>query len=143
MDIQRLLTIEENSFDQPWDEKTFLDQMRKRDVIGLVSEVDGIVAGYIMYSLEDGWMRLLNLAVTPELRRQSIGSQLVMKLKSKLELHKREFIEITVREGNTVAQVFFRELGFVCELPVLRSHFEDPVEDGYQLFYRLRKKIKE
>jgi ribosomal-protein-alanine N-acetyltransferase len=57
------------------------------------------------------------------------------KLVGKLSPDRRNRILLEVRETDTVAQLFFRNLGFRA-ISMLREFYEDTAEDAYLFQYR-------
>lgn len=90
----------------------------------------------MVYELHKEKMVVLNLAVHTDYLRQGLGTILTDKLKSKLSTHRRTLIEFSIRESNSVGQMFFSANGFMAT-KVLREEYEDNGEDGYRMEYRL------
>jgi ribosomal-protein-alanine N-acetyltransferase len=133
--MPEVLAIEKESFEFPWSEDDFLRQLRQRNSIGMVADIDDKVAGYMIYELAKSRLRLVNMAVAPEIRRQGIGTQMIEKLASKLSRERRSQVALAVRESNLPAQLFFRDCGFKA-VNTLRHHYDDTPEDAYDM--RLR-----
>lgn len=133
-DVSEVLLIEEGSFPVPWSEEDFLRCLRQRNCIGMVAELmDGgnPVVGYMIYELHKTRLHVLNFAVCPNHRRQTVGTQLVLKLASKLSSHRRTRITLEVRETNLEAQRFFKAMLFQARR-VLRGFYDDTGEDAYR-----------
>lgn len=135
-DMQDVLAIERACFAHPWTEEDFLCCLRQRNCIGMVAEQDHRIVGFMIYELHKSKLRILNFASASDVRRQSVGSQMIRRLVDKLSQQRRSEIMVEVRETNLDAQFFFRSQGFraVC---VLRSHYDDTYEDAYVMQYRL------
>ncbi len=134
-DMPEVLQAEQMSFDYAWTEEDFLRCLRQRNCIGMVAESGERVIGFMIYELHKAKLHILNFAVNPDWRRQSVGSQMVAKLISKLSSHRRTRITLEVRESNLPGQVFFSKQGFRA-VRVLRSFYEDSGEDAYLMEYR-------
>ncbi len=134
-DMPEVLQAEQLSFAYAWTEEDFLRCLRQRNCIGMVAESGERVIGFMIYELHKAKLHILNFAVHPDWRRQSVGSQMVAKLISKLSSHRRTRITLEVRETNLAGQVFFGKQGFRA-LRVLRSFYEDSGEDAYLMEYR-------
>jgi len=141
-DMPEVLQIEIESFEFPWLEDDFIRCLRQRNCIGMVAEVDDRVAGFMIYELHKSRIYVLNFAVAPDLRRHSIGSQMVAKLIGKLSLQRRIGIVLEVRETNLGAQLFFRENGFRA-VSVLRDYYADTPEDAYLMRCSYKPKIQQ
>ena len=134
-DMREVLDIETSSFEFPWLEEDFLRCLRQRNCIGMVSEQEDRVAGFMIYELHKTRLHILNFAVAPAFRRRRIGSQMVVKLIGKLSSQRRTRIQLEVRETNLPAQLYFKHCGFRA-VNVLRSFYEDTPEDAYLMQYR-------
>lgn len=135
--MAEVLQIESDSFEFGWNEEVFLGYLCQRNCIGMVSEIDNSVAGFMVYELHENRMHLLNFCVKSEFRRNGIGAEMIKKLVSKLSEQRRNRIMLEVRETNIVAQQFFKSMGFRA-ISVLRDFYEDTTEDAYLMQYRLR-----
>lgn len=135
-DMPEVLNIEQQSFEFSWTEEDFLCCLRQRNCIGMVAERDHEIVGFMIYELHKSRLNILNFAVAPRLRRQSVGSQMVMRLVDKLSQQRRKEILLEVRERNLDAQMFFKQQNFRA-VRVLRSHYDDTCEDAYIMQFRL------
>ena len=141
-DMPEVLHTEEDSFDFSWTEEDFLRCLRQRNCIGMVAEICEKVVGFMIYELHKQKLHVLNFAVSPEFRRQGIGSQMLSKLIGKLSSHRRTKITLAVRESNLAAQVFFRSRDFRA-MKVLRNYYEDSGEDAYLMQYHISQELGE
>jgi ribosomal-protein-alanine N-acetyltransferase len=136
-DMAEVLRIESEGFEFPWSEDDFIRCLRQRNCIGMVAEHDDRVIGFMIYELHRTRLHLLNFAVSGELHRRRVGTQMLAKLLAKLSSQRRTRIALEVRETNLAAQLFFRSLGFRA-VSVLRDFYEDTTEDAYLMQYRYR-----
>lgn len=132
--LPAVLEIERLSFEIPWDEEDFVNAIRCRNCIAFVCEQNNRIVGFMLYRLYKTHMQILNFAVHPEFRHQSIGRQMVEKLIRKIAQHRRPQIFLHVRETNLAAQLFFRRMGFQAT-SVLHGHYPDVSEDAYVMTY--------
>lgn len=133
-DMPEVLAIENESFEFPMSEEQIVKCLRKRNVIGMVSEVNDRVVAYMLYELHKTRLHLASLAVARDVRRAGIGSSMVQRLQSKLSRQRRCRLTLEVRDGNLSAQLFFRSNGFRA-VSVLRNHYEDTSDDAYLMEY--------
>ena len=110
-DMSSVIEIENKSFDDPWSAQEFSKTLMSRNS-GLVAEVNKSIAGFVVYELHKTHLVISNLAVAPEFKRQGIGKAIIDRLKDKLSVSRRWFIEACVRETNLQAQLFFRSMDF-------------------------------
>ena len=134
-DMQEVLDIEQGSFEFAWSEEDFIRCLRQRNCIGMVSEYDERVVGFMVYELHKTRLHILNFAVHPDFHRRGAGRQMAAKLIGKLSSGRRTRILLEVRETNLAAQIFFRSLGFRA-ISVLRDFYDDTTEDAYLMQYR-------
>jgi ribosomal-protein-alanine N-acetyltransferase len=132
--MERVLEIEQGSFEFPWSEDEFVRCLRQRNCIGMVAEQGDRVLGFMIYELHKTRLHILNFAVDQQRRRQGVGGQMVQKLVSKLSSQRRTRLSLEVRETNLAAQLFFRKAGFRATA-VLRSFYDDSPEDAYLMQY--------
>ena len=134
-DMPEVLAIENLSFEFPWSEEDFIRCLRQRNCIGMVSEHEEQVVGFMIYELHRNRLHVLNFAVHPDARRRNVGTKMISKLMGKLSPQRRDRIMLEVRETNLFAQIFFRNLGFRA-ISVLRDFYDDTVEDAYLMQFR-------
>lgn len=135
-DLPFVLQIENQSFPDPWLEQEFIRNLRQRDCIGMVAEIDEDVVGYMVYELHKSRLQLINFAVDPKYRRSKIGKAMIDKLIGKLNHERRNRIIAEVRVDNLPAQLFFRSCGFRVERTEIHPHTG---EDFYCFKYRVGK----
>jgi [ribosomal protein S18]-alanine N-acetyltransferase len=136
-DMEEVLQIEQESFEFPWGEEDFVRCLRQRNCIGMVAEQGERVVGFMIYELHKTRLHILNFAVSAEVRRTGVGTQMVDKLIHKLSSQRRTRITLEVRETNLAAQLFFREGGFRA-VSVLREFYDDSPEDAYVMEYQFQ-----
>ena len=109
-DMPRVMEIlEGNGIDIPQAELRLM--LRQRNVIGMVAEIGGSVAGVVVYALEHQAIDIHLLAVDPCKQWQGVGRCLIERLKGKMT-DKRRSLFATVSEYDVAAQMFSKALGF-------------------------------
>jgi ribosomal-protein-alanine N-acetyltransferase len=136
-DFRAVLEIERQSFDEPWTENDFVQSLQNKNhrgtAMGMVHETvadDGLIKvdGFMVYILEPGAIRLINLAVAPESRRNGVGRALLDRLRGKLAgARRRKCVTAVVRETNLDAHLWFRACGWEA-IKVIR--LDEWGEDG-------------
>lgn len=134
-DMNEVWRIENECFEFPWTMEDFTRCLRQRNVIGMVTEYDGEVVGYMIYEFHDNRFHLLNIAVARDLQWRGIGRQMIEKLKNRVEVQGRKRILCEVRETNTAAQFFFKSCGF-RSIRILKDYYEDSEDDAYLFQFR-------
>lgn len=123
-DVPALLEIEHQSFpNQSWHAEDFLaDEC-------IVAEMNGRIIGFLVSRQSFGGngrdlpeREILNLAVTPPLRRMGIASTLL-----RHELRHKATYFLEVRESNKAAQMLYRQFGFV-EIGRRSKYYQEPSE---------------
>ena len=135
-DMPEVLDIERQSFQFAWTEAEFRKSLAQRNCIGMVCDDGDRIRGFMVYTLEDKYLHVLNIAVALWARGRGFGTQMVDKLLGKLSQQRRQRIVLEVRETNLDAQCFFRAMGFEAT-EVIRGHYEDTSEDAYWFVYTL------
>ncbi len=135
LDMPSVLRIENESYEFPWQEDDFRRTLRIKNCIGMVADHEGVVAGFMVHEIHKTRIHLLNFAVSKEMRRLRVGSQMVAKLIKKLSVQRRNRIVLEIRERNLAAQLFFRKCGFRA-INTLHNFFNDTPEDAYLMQYR-------
>lgn len=113
-DLQDVLDIEWSSFGDPWTEAEFMTALKKRNMIGTVYESENTIQGFMLYTLHQGRLEIVNIAVHPDYRLRGIGLQLLERLKAKLSPERRTRVAADVTEQNLPGQLFFSSCGFRC-----------------------------
>lgn len=137
-DYPKVLEIEKQCFEFPWSEEDLTRCLRQGNCIGMVSEHDEEIVGFMIYELHKKNLHILNFAVNPVVHRNKVGTAMVNKIAIKLSPDRRSRIILEVRETNLPAQLFFKSLGFRA-ISVLRNFYDDweTNEDAYLMQYLL------
>ena len=95
----------------------------------LVAEVDGRIAGYVGAESVLDSSDMMNLAVSPEYRRQGIGEALVNELVEHLREKDIVSLLLEVRASNTPAIALYEKLRFV-QVGKRPRYYTNPREDA-------------
>ena len=109
-DLPAVLAIERRSFQTPWSLAMFVLELSKPAGICLAAEADGGLIGYLVCSRYADVWHLMNVAVTPEWRRQGVASRLLESLFDEARPDARYTLE--VRTSNRGAIAMYRRFGF-------------------------------
>jgi ribosomal-protein-alanine N-acetyltransferase len=134
-DKPHILAIEKQSFATPWTWEDFMQLLDHRNAFGKVATTNsGKVLGYMVYELNTDNVRLVNMAVHPDIRNQGIGSQMLEHLRLCLST-KRKRLLAEVWEYDLTSQKFFRKNKFVA-YSVMRDYYGDGT-DAYAFRFSL------
>lgn len=110
-DLRAIMRIERRAYPFPWTEGIFLDCLR----VGYHCWVylnEGDVAGYAVMSTGAGEAHVLNVCVSPDHQRRSIGSRLLEHMLRRAARLGAEEIFLEVRPTNRPALALYAAYGF-------------------------------
>jgi ribosomal protein S18 acetylase RimI-like enzyme len=126
-DVFSMIDIEQQSYENPWDSKSFekyikttLVYLDKKKLLGFMS--------YVLRS--DGYIEIINMAVSPHFRRQGIAKSLVTIFKGSMEY---KGIVAYASERNVPYQCLLRRCGIPCMK--IEKDYYDKGDDGYVFTY--------
>lgn len=123
-DIPAVLELERATYAQPWSEGIFRDELSLGDRVYVVAERDGEMAGFagLMLVAEDA--HVTTLAVRPDIRRDGLGTRLMLQLiAAGLERGARN-LTLEVRATNAGAQRLYNRFGLVA-VGVRKHYYRD------------------
>jgi [ribosomal protein S18]-alanine N-acetyltransferase len=126
-DLPSVLSIERRSFPTPWSLAMFVLELSKPSGICLAATTDQGLAGYLVCSRYADVWHLMNVAVTPDLRRQGIATTLMRDLFDAAGPDARYTLE--VRTSNEEAIAMYRRFGFRAA-GRRRRYYHDNGEDA-------------
>jgi [ribosomal protein S18]-alanine N-acetyltransferase len=109
-DLPAVLAIERRSFQTPWSLAMFVLELSKPSGICLAADGDEGLIGYLVCSRYADVWHLMNVAVTPDWRRQGVASRLLEHLFEETGPDARYTLE--VRTSNRGAIAMYRRFGF-------------------------------
>jgi ribosomal-protein-alanine N-acetyltransferase len=130
-DLGTVLDIEKTCFSSPWSKNSFEYELTNRDAIMKVAVFEGRIIGFICLRTLLDITHILNLSVTPEFRRRSIGTTLLKYALRELR-HKKpaaRSVTLEVRESNTAAIRLYEKSGFRLTGRRIR-YYQKPVENA-------------
>ena len=133
-DLEAVLSIEHESFSNPWTREMYEAELDNKGVARCVlARDDGQPVGFCSFWRILDELHINNLAVTPHRRREGIGTALlghVLRDGAKSGV-KRATLE--VRRSNAQAQRLYERYGFTVA-GVRRDYYSNPVEDAIVLW---------
>jgi len=139
-DISQIITIEHESFHNPYPEDIITFLYERYRTTFLVAEQGGTVLGYIagITSWREG--HIVSLAVLPAWRRKGIASQLVEELYRIFRKYGKKRVKLEVRLSNKAAIALYENLGFERR-KIVKKYYEDG-EDAVMMKKRLEENAK-
>jgi [ribosomal protein S18]-alanine N-acetyltransferase len=126
-DLPSVLSIERRSFPTPWSLAMFVLELSKPSGICLAaSGADGL-AGYLVCSRYADVWHLMNVAVSPDRRRERVASTLIESLLDEVGRDARLTLE--VRTSNSAAITMYEGFGFRAA-GTRRRYYHDNGEDA-------------
>ena len=128
-DVPSIAELEKICFSDPWSENSIASELDNRLSYWLVAEIDNRVVGYVgSQSVLDG-ADMMNLAVSPDYRRQGIAEALVNTLVNDLKQRRIIVLLLEVRVSNASAIALYEKLGFV-QVGRRPKYYHNPREDA-------------
>lgn len=126
-DVPSVAALEKLCFSDPWSVSSIASELDNPLSLWLVWEEDGAAAAYLGVQRVPPQADVMNVAVSPALRRRGIASALFAELERRLPEIDELFLE--VRASNSGAIALYRTLGFeqVGRRP---NYYLDPREDA-------------
>ena len=126
-DVPSVAALEKLCFSDPWSASLIASELDNPLSLWLVWEEDGTAAAYLGVQRVPPQADVMNVAVSPALRRRGIARALFAELERRLPEIDELFLE--VRASNSGAIALYRTLGFeqVGRRP---NYYLDPREDA-------------
>lgn len=138
-DMAAVYEIEQRGYPFPWTEQILRDCLRVGYTC-LVAEQEGVIIGYVIYSMAAGEAHILNLCIDPDRQRAGFGRQLLTHVIDMLHDLPVETLFLEVRVSNISAQRLYESMGF-NEIGRRRNYY--PCQGGREdaLMYALQLKL--
>jgi len=127
--VAQIAQLETLCFPDPWSENSIASELDNRLSLWLVALDGEKVVGYVGSQSVLGWADMMNIAVSPDYRRQGIAYVLVERLVAALKQNDVTCLSLEVRASNASAQALYAKLGFqqVGRRP---NYYRNPKEDA-------------
>ena len=127
--IAQVAALEKLCFSDPWSEASISAELHNPLSTWLVCEEDGVVTGYIGAQAVPPEADLMNLAVSPDCRRQGVGAKLLFSMTELLHRQGIETLFLEVRPSNTAAIALYEAFDFV-QVGRRPKYYVNPPEDA-------------
>lgn len=128
-EVPQVAELEKLCFAMPWSEKSVAGELDNPLALWLVAMDGESLAGYVGSQTVMDETDMMNLAVTPQFRRQGVGEALVNALVASLKELGSRCLTLEVRDSNGPARALYAKLGF-AEVGRRRGYYRDPREDA-------------
>ncbi len=138
-DLEEVLAIESQCFDDPWPPEVFRAELRHCWSHCRVLRKGGAnspIVGYLVFWSVADEAHVLNVAVDPAERRRTYGSQLVDHLRQHASDSGARFITVEVRRSNEAATKLYNKSGF-RPVGVRPKYYQDNGEDAIVMLHDL------
>ena len=126
-DVPSVAALEKLCFSDPWSVSSIASELDNPLSLWLVWEEDGAAAAYLGVQRVPPQADVMNVAVSPALRRRGIARALFAELERRLPEIDELFLE--VRASNSGAIALYRTLGF-AQVGRRPNYYLDPREDA-------------
>lgn len=129
--LAAIAELERQCFSAPWSEDALREELGNDCACFLTAEDEesGAVCGYIgcHIVLDEGY--IANVAVSPDCRRQGIGTRLVREMIRQAQERGLAFLTLEARESNAPAIALYESCGFV-RVGVRKKYYTNPTESA-------------
>ena len=127
--VFQIAELEKLCFSAPWSEKSIASELTNPLSYWLVALDGEKLAGYIGSQSVMGESDMMNVAVSPDYRRQGIGEALVKALCNRLKEQGNTCLTLEVRVSNAPAIALYEKLGFT-QVGRRPNYYQNPKEDA-------------
>jgi len=129
-DLEGVVAIETESFDDPWSPFTLLGELHPDPLrLPLVAVTGDEVCGYLMAWRMVDQLHILNIATARHRLRQGVATALLLAAARRARTDDLPEITLEVRRSNAPAIGFYQRYGFV-EMGVRPGYYPDTGEDA-------------
>ena len=129
-DVKDMVIVEHLCFDDPWTEEMLRQQLENTKIATyIVAELEGRVVGYIGFWAFSNECQINNVAVSPALQGQHIGTLLLETAIDATRAVGIRYWTLEVRAGNEPAKALYRKHGYE-ETGLRRNYYTAPREDA-------------
>ena len=111
-DLKEAYEIEKNTNPSPWSKENFFSSYEVGHK-SLVCRIDNVIVGFIIFSVLNKEIHLLNIAVHTEHQRKGIGSLLMETMLKQASVMGVLKVYLEVRSKNEKAILFYKKYNFI------------------------------
>lgn len=128
-DVPAISVLEKICFSDPWSENSIASELDNSLSYWLVAEDNGKIAGYVGSQSVLDAADMMNIAVSPDYRRQGIGQALINGLITHLQENNVIALLLEVRVSNIPAITLYEKMGFI-QVGRRPKYYHNPREDA-------------
>lgn len=127
--VPQIARLETVCFSDPWVESSIASELENPLSLWLVAMDGDRVAGYVGSQSVLGEADMMNIAVSPDYRRQGIAKLLLLSLQKRLADQDVHSLTLEVRRSNEPAISLYTTDGFV-QVGCRKNYYRHPTEDA-------------
>ena len=127
--VAQIAELEKLCFSEPWSENSIATELTNPLSAWLVAMDGQMLAGYVGSQSVMGESDMMNIAVSPQYRRQGVAQALVEALVAHLKERENISLTLEVRVSNAPAIALYEKLGFV-QVGRRPNYYRSPKEDA-------------
>lgn len=127
--VVQVAQLEQLCFSAPWSENAIAKELANPLSCWFVAVDDDIICGYVGSQAVLGEADMMNIAVSPDFRRQGIARKLVERLILALKDAGNYQLTLEVRSSNIPAISLYESMGFV-QVGRRPRYYTKPIEDA-------------
>ena len=127
--VPQVAALEKICFADPWSEKSVASELENPLSYWLVAMDGEKLVGYVGSQTVLGETDMMNVAVSPDYRRQGIAEGLILALIADLKARESHCLTLEVRDSNVSARALYEKLGF-SEIGRRKNYYRNPKEDA-------------
>ena len=127
--VAQVAALEKLCFSDPWSERSIASELDNKLALWLVAADGERVVGYVGSQTVLPETDMMNVAVSPERRREGIAEALVDALVSELKNIGSTSLTLEVRASNMPAIGLYEKMGFL-EAGRRKNYYRNPREDA-------------
>lgn len=127
--IAPIAALEQVCFSDPWPAAAVESELSNPLSLWLVAVEDGRVAGYVGSQSVLGEADMMNVAVSPDFRRQGVAEALLCELERRLKENGVYSLTLEVRASNAPAIALYHKLGY-AQVGRRPNYYHKPKEDA-------------
>ena len=127
--VPQVAALEKICFADPWSEKSVASELENPLSYWLVAMDGEKLVGYVGSQTVLGETDMMNVAVSPDYRRQGIAEGLILARIAALKARESHCLTLEVRDSNASARTLYEKLGF-SEIGRRKNYYRNPKEDA-------------